>query len=73
MDDIVRLHASSGTTGKPTVVAYTQKDIDTWANLVARSFRAAGATRSTTSSTSPTATACSPAASVRITVPNGSA
>lgn len=46
MEDIVRLHASSGTTGKPTVVAYTQKDIDTWASLVARSFRAAGATRS---------------------------
>ena len=40
--DIVRLHASSGTTGKPTVVGYTQKDIDTWADLVARSIRAAG-------------------------------
>ncbi|GGO79171.1 phenylacetate-coenzyme A ligase [Marinobacterium nitratireducens] len=43
MHDIVRLHASSGTTGKPTVVGYTQKDIDTWANVVARSLRAAGA------------------------------
>jgi phenylacetate-CoA ligase len=41
----VRLHASSGTTGKPTVVAYTQKDIDTWADLVARSIRAAGGRR----------------------------
>jgi phenylacetate-CoA ligase len=41
----VRLHASSGTTGKPTVVAYTQKDIDTWAGLVARSIRAAGGRR----------------------------
>lgn len=39
---LARLHASSGTTGKPTVVGYTQKDIDTWANLVARSIRAAG-------------------------------
>ncbi|CAZ90140.1 phenylacetyl-CoA ligase [Thiomonas arsenitoxydans] len=39
---IVRVHASSGTTGKPTVVGYTQRDIDTWANLVARSIRAAG-------------------------------
>ncbi len=39
----VRIHASSGTTGKPTVVAYTQNDIDTWAQMVARSIRAAGA------------------------------
>jgi phenylacetate-CoA ligase len=39
----VRLHASSGTTGKPTVVGYTQNDIDTWAHLVARSIRASGA------------------------------
>ncbi|MBL8268290.1 phenylacetate--CoA ligase PaaK [Steroidobacter sp.] len=38
----VRLHASSGTTGKPTVVAYTRNDIDTWAGLVARSIFAAG-------------------------------
>jgi phenylacetate-CoA ligase len=40
---LVRIHASSGTTGKPTVVGYTQYDIDTWANLVARSLRASGA------------------------------
>ncbi|MCU0928534.1 MAG: phenylacetate--CoA ligase [Burkholderiaceae bacterium] len=39
---VVRVHASSGTTGKPTVVGYTQADIDTWANLVARSIRASG-------------------------------
>jgi phenylacetate-CoA ligase len=39
---VVRIHASSGTTGKATVVGYTQKDIDTWADLVARSIRAAG-------------------------------
>lgn len=36
MDEIVRLHASSGTTGKPTVVGYTERDIKTWANLIAR-------------------------------------
>jgi phenylacetate-CoA ligase len=41
-DKVVRVHASSGTTGKPTVVGYTQKDIDTWAGLVARSVRASG-------------------------------
>jgi phenylacetate-CoA ligase len=39
---LARVHASSGTTGKPTVVGYTLKDIDHWANLVARSIRAAG-------------------------------
>ena len=39
---VVRIHASSGTTGKPTVVGYTQRDIDTWAGLVARSIFAAG-------------------------------
>jgi phenylacetate-CoA ligase len=39
---VSRVHASSGTTGKPTVVGYTKNDIDTWANLVARSIRAAG-------------------------------
>lgn len=42
--DVVRIHASSGTTGKPTVVGYTAKDIDTWATVVARSIRAAGGT-----------------------------
>ena len=42
--DIVRIHASSGTTGQPTVVGYTQNDIDMWANVVARSIRAAGGT-----------------------------
>ncbi len=40
-----RIHASSGTTGKPTVVGYTLKDIDTWATVVARSIRASGARR----------------------------
>ena len=42
MRDIVRIHASSGTTGKPTVVAYTKNDIAMWAGLMARSLRAAG-------------------------------
>ncbi|MES0869015.1 phenylacetate--CoA ligase PaaK [Pseudovibrio sp. SCP19] len=41
-EDICRIHASSGTTGKPTVVGYTKKDIETWAGVVARSIRAAG-------------------------------
>ncbi|MDP7151014.1 MAG: phenylacetate--CoA ligase [Paracoccaceae bacterium] len=40
--EIIRVHASSGTTGKPTVVGYTKSDIDNWADLVARSLRAAG-------------------------------
>ena len=40
--DVRRIHASSGTTGRPTVVGYTQDDLDTWADLVARSIRAAG-------------------------------
>ena len=43
MDQVVRLHASSGTTGKPTVVGYTAHDIDTWTHCMARSIRAAGA------------------------------
>ncbi len=46
MDEVVRVHASSGTTGKPTVVGYTQNDIDMWANVMARSVRAAGGRRS---------------------------
>ena len=44
MRDVVRIHASSGTTGKPTVVGYTHKDICTWADVMARSMRAAGCT-----------------------------
>ena len=44
MEQVVRVHASSGTTGKPTVVGYTAGDIDTWATVVARSIRAAGGT-----------------------------
>ena len=44
-EQVVRIHASSGTTGKPSVVGYTRRDIDTWAALVARSIRAAGGRR----------------------------
>ena len=43
LGQLARIHASSGTTGKPTVVGYTLKDIDTWAGVVARSIRASGA------------------------------
>lgn len=46
LEQIVRIHASSGTTGKPTVVGYTRRDIDTWSELMARSFVAAGAHKS---------------------------
>lgn len=42
MEDLVRIHASSGTTGQPTVVGYTREDIQTWAGVVARSIHAAG-------------------------------
>jgi phenylacetate-CoA ligase len=45
MEEIVRVHASSGTTGKSTVVGYTQKDIETWANVMARALTCAGAHR----------------------------
>ena len=42
IQDVVRVHASSGTTGKPTVVAYTQADIDVWASVMVRTFAACG-------------------------------
>jgi phenylacetate-CoA ligase len=45
MDNVVRIHASSGTTGQPTVVGYTARDVSTWADLMARSLAAGGATR----------------------------
>ena len=41
-EKLVRIHASSGTTGKPIVVGYTKADIETWSNVMARSIRAAG-------------------------------
>lgn len=43
LDEVVRVHASSGTTGKPTVVGYTEKDIDLWASVMARALACAGA------------------------------
>jgi phenylacetate-CoA ligase len=48
MEQIVRIHASSGTTGRPTVAGYTKNDIETWSRLMARSIRAAGGSRSDT-------------------------
>jgi phenylacetate-CoA ligase len=45
MDNVVRIHASSGTTGKPTVVGYTARDVQTWSELMARTLVAAGATK----------------------------
>ncbi len=45
MDNVVRIHASSGTTGQPTVVGYTARDVSTWAELMARSLTAGGAGR----------------------------
>ena len=42
LEKIARIHASSGTTGKPTVVGYTKADVEIWADLMARSIRAAG-------------------------------
>jgi len=44
-EDVIRIHASSGTTGQPTVVGYTAKDLDVWATVVARCFRASGMRR----------------------------
>ncbi|WP_319467660.1 phenylacetate--CoA ligase [uncultured Pseudodesulfovibrio sp.] len=46
LDDFVRLHASSGTTGTPTAIFYTQKDLDTWADLMARSMHCCGCRKS---------------------------
>ena len=60
-EQVVRIHASSGTTGKPTVVGYTQNDIDTWATCVARSIRASGCPTVATWCTSAMAMVCSPA------------
>src|SRR3990172_9330256 len=45
LDQVVRLHASSGTTGKPIVAAYTQNDIGTWAEVMARALAAGGTTK----------------------------
>lgn len=69
MEQVVRIHASSGTTGKPTVVGYTQGDIDNWANTVARSLRAAGSSAKD-KFTWRMAMACLPAGWGRTTAPS---
>jgi phenylacetate-CoA ligase len=69
-DEIVRIHASSGTTGKPSVVGYTRGDIEVWSGLVARSIRAAGGRRGM-NSTMPMVMACSLGVSVFITARSG--
>ena len=45
IEDVVRIHASSGTTGKPTVVAYTRHDLEVWSEVMARTLRAGGVSR----------------------------
>ena len=70
-EEVVRVHASSGTTGRPTVVGYTATTSATWSDVMARSIRAAGGRRATCS-TWRTGTACSPADSARTTAPSGS-
>ncbi len=65
-EQVSRVHASSGTTGKPTVVGYTANDVRTWSAVMARSIRASGG-RAATWCMSPTGTACSPVASARTT------
>lgn len=65
-EKISRIHASSGTTGKPTVVGYTANDIEMWAQLVARSIKASGGVL-VTSSILPTDTVFSQVGSARIT------
>ena len=72
-EQLARLHASSGTTGKPTVVGYTRDDIDNWADLMARSLYCGRRAAAATSCTTPTATACSPAGWARTTAPSASA
>jgi len=70
-EKVVRIHASSGTTGKPTVVGYTQNDVDMWADLMARSTRAAGGRPGDIVHVA--YGGCSPAASAPTTGPSGSA
>ena len=65
-DEVTRIHASSGTTGKPKIVGYTDDDIDVWSEVVARSLAA-------TPSRTLTATGCSPAASGSTTASKSSA
>ena len=71
-EHLLRLHASSGTTGKPTVVGYSQRDLDTWAGLMAPPCVRPAASRACWCRTR-TAMGCSPAALVFTTGPSGSA
>lgn len=71
-EQVSRIHASSGTTGRPTVVGYTRRDLDTWADVMARSIRAAGGVPGRRSM-SRTGTGCSPADWARTTGRSGSA
>jgi phenylacetate-CoA ligase len=71
-DHVLRVHASSGTTGKPTVVGYSQRDLDTWAGLMAPPCVRPAASRACWCRTR-TAMGCSPAALVFTTGPSGSA
>ena len=71
--ECVRVHASSGTRGKPTIVGYTRGDIDAVGRAAAPARVAAAGGAPGTSSTTPTATACSPAGSACTTAPSGSA
>ena len=66
MDDIVRIHASSGTTGKPTVVGYTKNDLDTWSEAIARLACAAGATEDDIARVADELSAAAKAANVEI-------
>jgi phenylacetate-CoA ligase len=70
-EEVVRIHASSGTTGKPTVVGYTRQDVETWAEPVRGRSRRQG-DGAVTSFMSSTATGSSPAGSERTTAPSGS-
>ena len=62
-EQVLRIHASSGTTGRATVVGYTRDDLDVWSSLMARPIRAAGGRG--ICCTMPTATGCSPGGSAR--------
>jgi len=68
MRDVVRVHASSGTTGKPIVVAYTKQDVDVWTSVMVRSLAACGCTKATSCKT-PTATDSSPVGWARTMAP----
>ena len=69
MKDVVRLHASSGTTGKPIVVAYTKEDVDVWTSVAGRAALPAAVCIAETSFKSPTVTVFLPAGWARTMAP----